>query len=151
MSHKISRRDFIKRSAAGIVIGGAALSSIDVTKLFAGSKKAAYKKSGDDIVVSLNDDKNSALNTVGGSVLINDETMLIRTSKTQFTAVNLICRHKGCTVEKEGEKFVCPCHGSEFTLTGKVTQGPAKGDLKVYETIFESDKGTITVKMAQEN
>jgi len=151
MADKISRRNFIKKSAAGVVIGSAALSSIDITKLFAASKNAAYKKSGDDIIVKLNEDKNSVLNAVGGSVLINDETMLIRTSQTEFTAVNLICRHKGCTVEKEGEKFVCPCHGSEYTITGKVTQGPAKGDLKVFETIFESDKGVITIKMQQEN
>jgi cytochrome b6-f complex iron-sulfur subunit len=151
MTDKISRRDFIKRSAAGVVIGSAALSSVNISKLIASSKYASYKKSGDDIVIRLSEDRNSSLNTVGGSVLVNDETMLIRTSQTQFTAVNLICRHKGCTVEKEGEKFVCPCHGSEYTITGKVTQGPAKGDLKVYETIFESDKGIITIKIPQEN
>ncbi|HWA07446.1 MAG TPA: Rieske 2Fe-2S domain-containing protein, partial [Ignavibacteria bacterium] len=46
----------------------------------------------------------------------------------------------------EGDKFVCPCHGSEYTIDGKVTQGPAKDNLKTFETIFDSDKGTVTIK-----
>ena len=72
--------------------------------------------------------------------------MLIRTSQTQFSAVKTICTHKGCDVDISGDKFVCPCHGSEFLLDGKVTSGPAKTNLKTYETVYDSDKGTVTVK-----
>ena len=146
MAGKLSRRDFIKRSAVGVIAGGAMLSTFNI-EAFAGSSaaKALFRRSGDDIVVSLSE--NSALAKVGGNVKVNDELMLIRNSETTFTAVRTICTHKGCDVEIEADKFVCPCHGSEYTLDGKVTQGPAKNNLKTFETIFDSDKGTVTIKM----
>ena len=147
MAGKISRRDFIKRSAVGVIAGGAMLSTINL-EAFAktGASKAVFKKTGDDLVVTLAD--NAALTKVGGNVKLNDEIMLIRKSETEFLAVRTICSHKGCDVELEATKFVCPCHGSEFTLDGKVTEGPAKENLKTFETIFDSDKGTVTIKTA---
>lgn len=146
MSGKLSRRDFIKRSAVGVIAGGAMLTTTNLeafTKA-AAAKKAVFRRSGDDIVVKLSE--NTALSKTGGSVKINDELMLIRNSETTFLAVKTICSHKGCDVELEGDKFVCPCHGSEYTMDGKVTQGPAKDNLKTFETIFDSDKGTVTIK-----
>ncbi len=147
MAGKLSRRDFLKKSAVGVVVGAVALSSLDLSKLAAASKNAAFKRSGDDIVIKLSDPKNADLAKVGGSVLLDDDNILIRTSQSQFLAVNLICKHKGCTVELQGDKFVCPCHGSEYTLDGKVTTGPAKTNLKTWDTTYDSDKGTVTVKM----
>lgn len=147
MAGTISRRSFIKRSAMGVVVGGIALSSIDLGRLAAASKNASKIQDGDDLIVKLSDPKNSALSNVGGSVLLDDENILIRSSQSQFLAVNLICRHKGCTVELQGDKFVCPCHGSEYAIDGKVTQGPSKANLKTWETNFDADKGIVTVKM----
>ncbi|MBL8017318.1 MAG: ubiquinol-cytochrome c reductase iron-sulfur subunit [Ignavibacteria bacterium] len=145
MSDKISRRDFIKRSAVGVIAGGAILSSLDFTALAnSPAARGVFKNAGDDTVVKLAD--NSALTKVGGSVKISDELMLIRKSESTFIAVRTICTHKGCDVELEGDKFVCPCHGSEFTVDGVVTQGPATKNLKIFETIFDSGNGTVTIK-----
>jgi cytochrome b6-f complex iron-sulfur subunit len=151
MPDKLTRRDFIKKSAIGVAAGSAAISGINITNLFADTSKKAYaaiSRTGDDIIVNLADEKNKALSTVGGSMNVNDETILIRSSQTQFMALSLICTHKGCTVEKDGSKFVCPCHGSEYTLDGKVTQGPSKTDLKTYETSYDEAKNTVTVMMS---
>lgn len=150
MSDKLNRRDFIKKSAIGVVAGGAMISGFNITNLLAnssGKAKAVFTKSGDDIVVTLADKKNKPLTLIGGSLIVNDETILIHTSQTQFTALSLICAHKGCTVEKDGDKFVCPCHGSEYTLNGKVTTGPSKKDLIIYETVYDAEKNTVTIKM----
>jgi cytochrome b6-f complex iron-sulfur subunit len=145
MSDKISRRDFIKRSAVGVIAGGAILSSLDLTALAnSPAARGVFKNAGDDTVVKLAD--NSALTKVGGSVKVSDEMMLIRKSESTFIAVRTICTHKGCDVELEGDKFVCPCHGSEFTIDGTVTQGPATKNLKIFETIFDSGNGTVTIK-----
>lgn len=145
MSDKISRRDFIKRSAVGVIAGGAILSSLDLTALAnSPAARGVFKNAGDDTVVKLAD--NAALTKVGGSVKISDEMMLIRKSESTFIAVRTICTHKGCDVELEGDKFVCPCHGSEFTVDGVVTQGPATKNLKIFETIFDSGNGTVTIK-----
>ncbi|HMT12522.1 MAG TPA: ubiquinol-cytochrome c reductase iron-sulfur subunit [Ignavibacteria bacterium] len=147
MSDKISRRDFIKRSAVGVIAGGAILSSLDLTALAnSPAARGVFKNAGDDTVVKLAD--NSALTKVGGSVKISDEMMLIRKSESTFITVRTICTHKGCDVELEGDKFVCPCHGSEFTIDGTVTQGPATKNLKIFETIFDSGNGTVTIKTA---
>ncbi len=145
MAGKLSRRDFIKRSAVGVIASGAMLSSINIEAFTkSGAGKAKFSKSGDDVIVKLSD--NAALTKVGGNVKVSDELILIRKSETEFLAIRTICSHKGCDVELEADKFVCPCHGSEYTLDGKVTQGPAKENLKTFETIFDSDKGTVTIK-----
>ena len=121
ISTAISRRDFIKRSAVGIIVGGSVLSSFNLSAFAnAPAAKGVARLFGDDLVVKLSD--NASLGTVGGTVKVNDEIMLIRKSDTSFTAIKTVCTHKGCDVELEGSKFVCPCHGSEFTLEGKVTE-----------------------------
>lgn len=148
MSDKISRRDFIKKSAFGIAVGSVALSGLNLSALAAQSAKGVVSKTGDDLVIKITE--NPDLKTVGGHISVTDDIMLIRMDESKFLAISTICRHKGCTVELEGDKFVCPCHGSEYTIQGKVTQGPAKDNLKTFETMFDSNGGTITIKMPVE-
>lgn len=41
------------------------------------------------------------------------------------------CTHLGCRISKiEGDQLVCPCHGSRYSLSGKVVKGPAGKNLK---------------------
>jgi len=41
--------------------------------------------------------------------------------------VNAVCTHLGCVVpwNKAENKFMCPCHGSQYDFQGKVVRGPA--------------------------
>jgi Rieske Fe-S protein len=147
MNDKITRREFIKKSAIGIVVGGTVLSSLDLAAIAKNTKKGSLKRVGDDVVINLKDAKNSDLAKVGGAIFLSDEDMLVRVSQTMFVALSLICKHKGCTVELTGNKFVCPCHGSEYAIDGKVTEGPAKKNLDTYETTYDPEKATVTVNM----
>ncbi|KAJ7545475.1 hypothetical protein O6H91_09G121900 [Diphasiastrum complanatum] len=41
--------------------------------------------------------------------------------------INAVCTHLGCVVpwNKAENKFICPCHGSQYNNQGQVVRGPA--------------------------
>ncbi len=70
------------------------------------------------------------------------EVLVVKTSlPNELVAVNPTCTHAGCTVEWKSDtnKFVCPCHGSEFGVDGKVQAAPATAPLKTYAVKIEGD------------
>lgn len=52
-------------------------------------------------------------------------------------AFNSTCTHQGCSVDWESSEFACPCHGSKFSASGEVTEGPAEEALATYEAKIE--------------
>jgi cytochrome b6-f complex iron-sulfur subunit len=88
------------------------------------------------------------------SQLLNKESpigsvLVVRTAATnELSAVNPTCPHAGCVVQwqKSQEKFVCPCHGAEFSVDGKVLKGPAKKTLKAYQAKIEGN--SVLVKQS---
>src|SRR5262245_1961833 len=44
---------------------------------------------------------------------------LIRRSDGQVDAFTVTCPHLGCSINLEGDKFVCPCHNGTFSVDGK--------------------------------
>ena len=52
------------------------------------------------------------------------------------------CTHLGCAYhwEMEQGKFMCPCHGSYFSIEGKVLDGPAPRPLDRYVTKIENNR-----------
>lgn len=58
-------------------------------------------------------------------------------------ALNAVCTHLGCVVpwNKAENKFMCPCHGSQYNKEGKVVRGPAPLSLALaHRTEDESGK-----------
>ncbi len=57
------------------------------------------------------------------------------------------CPHLGCKVrlDEKQQRFVCPCHGSQFTLDGRFIKGPAGRNLKTAP--FEQVEQTLIVKL----
>ncbi|GAC1428464.1 MAG: hypothetical protein NVSMB65_01720 [Chloroflexota bacterium] len=68
-------------------------------------------------------DTTAALNT--------NQIFLVKAASGKVTALEATCRHKGCAVgwQAGGHKFHCPCHGSEYAISGAVTHGPAQANL----------------------
>lgn len=65
---------------------------------------------------------------------------LVRRKDGGFLAVSRQCTHLGCTVpwiDKE-EKFICPCHASEFDIMGDVVHSPAPRALDLFEVLIEN-------------
>ncbi|MEI6649520.1 MAG: Rieske (2Fe-2S) protein [Actinomycetes bacterium] len=81
---------------------------------------------------------NKVLAKVGGVVSIplsdGSTLALVRTAVgvKGFTAINLSCTHNGVTVMEQGKAWVCPAHGSQFALNGKLINGPARTGLMKY-------------------
>ena len=76
----------------------------------------------------------------------NQGFFLVRHGAALF-AVSAICTHRKCKLEsKPDETFYCPCHGSTFDPNGKVTSGPARRDLPVFE-VSPDEQGMLLVKI----
>lgn len=70
----------------------------------------------------------------GGQSLI----YILRTPEG-YVAVSPICTHLGCTVDVEGARLVCPCHGSTYDRSGRVVRGPAERPLRRYPVQMRTD------------
>ncbi|GAA0359614.1 FAD-dependent oxidoreductase [Bacillus horti] len=73
----------------------------------------------------------------GGVVSVNGKRAgAYRDEEGELYVVDTTCTHMGCEVEwNEGERsWDCPCHGSRFSYTGDVMEGPAKKSLARLQT-----------------
>lgn len=55
------------------------------------------------------------------------------------TVLSTECTHRGCTVEAQPDRIVCPCHGSTYSRTGDVLRGPAERPLRRYRSQLTTD------------
>ena len=99
--------------------------------------------------VTLNVEAVSPLAAVGSAALIQSPSGLLlvaHTSADTFTAVTATCTHENCTITGfTGQAFVCPCHGSRFSTSGAVQNGPATRSLRSFATRFAGNVLTISV------
>jgi cytochrome b6-f complex iron-sulfur subunit len=60
--------------------------------------------------------------------------------------VNAVCTHLGCVVpwNKAENKFMCPCHGSQYNTQGTVVRGPAPLSLALAHVDVTDDKVVFT-------
>lgn len=73
--------------------------------------------------------------------------------QVHFSAVSAACTHLGCIVqytpglEHAGTKvaFSCGCHGSKYTINGKVVKGPAPKPLVWFNLELAIDDGQLIV------
>jgi cytochrome b6-f complex iron-sulfur subunit len=104
---------------------------------------------GNDVIVS----EFLAKHAPGERVLVQglkgDPTYLVVKEDGGLTSygINSVCTHLGCVVpwNASENKFICPCHGSQYDATGKVVRGPAPLSLALVHTdTTESDTVSMT-------
>lgn len=76
----------------------------------------------------------------------NTPIFLSETADGKYEAVLMECTHKQCELKPEGNILTCPCHGAEFTFSGKVMKGPAETNLKKFETAADENFIYIILK-----
>jgi cytochrome b6-f complex iron-sulfur subunit len=57
-------------------------------------------------------------------------------------AIKPICTHLGCTVnwKPDQNRFVCPCHGSQYDAQGRVIHGPARRALPLRTVVVKQNQ-----------
>ncbi len=137
----LSRRRFLEGAAAvgcGVLVlggctqGGPVDGTITPTGNTATLTFAMYPKlatTGDGVVVD-----------IGGNPIA-----VIRTGDMTATALSAVCTHQGCTCEIQSGSapLYCPCHGSEFSISGVVVRGPARSSLRVYQATVDANGVTV--------
>lgn len=100
-------------------------------------------------VIRLTIDGASPLAAVGSAAFVqsgSDKLLVARTGQDVFTALTAICTHEQCDVTGfSSGRFVCPCHGSQYSTSGQVQMGPATRPLRQFPTQFTNGVLAITV------
>lgn len=65
---------------------------------------------------------------------------VLRRTADDYIAMSSECTHLGCEVEKRSTELFCDCHDSSFSFEGSRLAGPARDDLKRFETRLEEDR-----------
>jgi len=75
------------------------------------------------------------------SAFVRGKFYLARLEDGGFLAMSRTCTHLSCTVPwMAGEnKFICPCHASEFDIRGNVISPPAPRALDLYPIVIENN------------
>lgn len=88
-----------------------------------------------DFTLDLADAANSALTRSGG-YLYKDGVIVAHLTSGSYVALSQVCTHQGGTVQyvASANLFHCPVHGSNFSTSGSVLNGPAATSLVMYHT-----------------
>lgn len=148
----MGRRQFMNFLTFGAITGTALGALYPVVKYFippssggAGGGVNAKDALGNDIIVSDYLATHGAGDRSLAQGLKGDPTYVVIQDDMTVASygINAVCTHLGCVVPwNAGEnKFMCPCHGSQYDSTGKVVRGPAPLSLALaHATVNEDDK-----------
>lgn len=91
------------------------------------------------LVVDLTDAQNSALLSAGGFIIRNN--VIVINNGGNYIALSSVCTHSACqvTYSASNNNLPCPCHGSLFSTSGAVLNGPADAPLETYPITENGD------------
>lgn len=146
----MKRKEFIYTcSKSCLLIMGGGLSLLQ--SCMSGHYVAA-QLSGSDMVVPLNSFetvKNGTI-TYRKYVIAHNDTLqypicVYRLSATEYQALLMKCTHQGTELQVFGDRLQCPAHGSEFSISGAVKNGPAETALRTFSIIMDQENLKINL------
>jgi cytochrome b6-f complex iron-sulfur subunit len=86
----------------------------------------------------------------GTVMVVPKHRLYVIRSAGGFFALSSVCTHLGCMTryQPESAQIACPCHGSRFSLEGKVTAGPAPRPLRRLQLTIE--RGVLVADTSKE-
>jgi Rieske Fe-S protein len=145
----MNRKEFIKKSCTACIAAtgmSSLLSSCSPTQYISGTLGK------DGITINKNDFKVKQDNAAYRSFIIvrNDALQypicVYRFSDEQYSALWMKCTHQGTELNASGDFLQCPAHGSEFNNKGKVRNGPADQDLRVFPVVISNNELFIDLR-----
>jgi len=151
----MGRRQFMNLLTFGSATGVALGALYPFVKYFippssggAGGGVIAKDALGNDVVASQFLETHNVGDRVLAQGLKGDPTYLVVETDGSLAdyGLNAVCTHLGCVVPWNGSenKFICPCHGSQYDATGKVVRGPAPLSLALVHADVVDDKVSFT-------
>jgi cytochrome b6-f complex iron-sulfur subunit len=151
----LGRRQFMNLLTFGAVTGTALGALYPVVKYFippssgaSGGGVVAKDALGKDILLKDFLASHNPGDRVLAQGLKGDPTyIVVETSQAIANyGINAVCTHLGCVVpwNASENKFICPCHGSQYNSAGKVVRGPAPLSLALTHADVTED-GTISL------
>lgn len=169
-----TRRDFLYLSAAGLGVVGLGSAILTLIKSMNPAKDVRALASVEVNIASLQPGQTKIVMWRGKPVFINHRTpeqikeveaiplaTLVdpQTDKERFAknqnylVVIGVCTHLGCIpnaregmqAKEDGGGWMCPCHGSLYDGSGRVTKGPAPTNLPVPEYTLSADNKTLRI------
>lgn len=136
LSH--SRRSFLNTiwAALGVL---ALLELIFMLLAYLGRKKPGDQKGKTEKLIDAGNSEKYPVDSVTANIM--GRFYLCRMADGGFIALSSKCTHLGCTVpwnDKE-KRFICPCHGSSFDISGAVITSPAPRPLDIYPVHIENN------------
>lgn len=156
------RREFIVNTTAAFGVVGAACAAvpfvrsmmpaenvkaqakveIDVSDIPVGSSKTVMWLGKPVFIVHRTEKEIAAATAANDSnTLLDPIADDARVQKPEWLVVMGVCTHLGCVPMRGGETggWRCPCHGSQFDMSGRLTRGPAATNLEVPPYTFTTD------------
>jgi cytochrome b6-f complex iron-sulfur subunit len=154
---EISRRKFIEAGitgAAALPVAGALLSACGKAGTTAPGTGDPGATTDSNNLLTLPFSSFSGLQTAGGSARLSVTTAskgtqvvsVTRVSATSAVTVSAVCTHQGCEIgdyASSSQEYTCPCHGSVFSASGAVVNGPASEPLPTFTTAITSTGLTV--------
>jgi Rieske Fe-S protein len=146
----MNRKEFIK------TCGMTCLTAFSVQVLLEGCAGTKYMDAaieGSDLVIPLTSfeitkDGNTHFRkyVVAENSTLQFPICVYRLNLSEYKALWMKCTHQGTELHVFGDRLQCPAHGSEFTTSGTVQNGPAAEPLRSFATSISDGKLKINLK-----
>lgn len=136
---------FIKSMSPSAKVEAQKYTEVDLSEIAEGDTKKVIWR-GKAVFVKHRTQSEIALAAAGDkTVSIDPQTDAERVQKPEWLITIAHCTHLGCVpIDGSTENWACPCHGSQFDVSGRVVKGPAPKNLEIppYEFL---DDNTIKI------
>ena len=141
----MERRKFIHDGCKACLLLGAGVLISELTACGPSSRILRLPITGDTIHVPTAEFAKQSMQIVRPEGWVYD-IAVHKSGDGQYEALFLQCTHQRNQVIPEGNGFLCPLHGSRYTIDGQVKKGPAELSLRKFPIHEESGELIIELK-----